>query len=666
MPPGRPPTRNKTDAAISPAKVQAPGSTRRSARTGARNTHEPEDVEALEVDEQDEDGQGDIEADSDDSSGARDAELASLDGEWMLDSLADLYNDSLQIIALFDTANVTALRELLNGIQISSTTTYKRLNTLGKRFLVTREPFSDARLLLLPDIIVEKLSGVPEPNNGPWRPDHVVHLSNMASALIALVADLEQQRYEMLNALMHRYPMVFTTLSHVDETTVQVGNDLLTQLFIKSVQILESPNQPAQTLQDVFNTSGEGEGFVSVAAKTKHFLGLVQQRHDELHMCVDDNNIADVDRLTAAYPFEDCVANFILWALEKTRVIKQDVDARGGVDAVVSRIRAGDFSENAVKPKGSGSRGRGRKSNPTRAEIQRAKQLQAQTSATKAPRTTDEISRPSDEGQMQPAIEDQESSIHPELLEHRPIEHRPLEATEASQRAMAALSQAEGRKENIDPARKSFFDRQPDAQRLYFDDTQGDLPTSSNKRRQPTAEPVNEDDDDPAYENDVRPSAKRARVNKGKGRALTPPTAGYGPVEQSHDNFAYASTQPLPQKAQHEAASRLPASSAPILPSAQFDNLPGSSQHEFVQQMAKQKVQAHKEDTYHQPQVRRRWEQSETDRLYELIQLNGPRYAKILKDDQDGEMFPDGPMLQNRGQVQLKDKARNIKFDYLK
>ena len=661
MPPGRPPTRKKTDAAVSPAKAQPTGSTRRSARTGGRNTHEPEDIEAApDVEEQDEENGADIEAGSDDSNGERDAELASLDGEWMLESLANLYNDSLQILALFENSNAAALKELLTGIQISSTTTSKRLATLGRRFLATREPFGDARLLLLPDIIVEKLSGAPEPNNGPWRPDHVVYLSNMASVLLALVADLEQQRYEMLDVLTHRYPKVFTN-SELDETTIQVGNHLLTQLFIKLVQIPDSDNSPAQTLQDVFNTSGEGEGFGSVAAKTPGLLSLVQQRHNELHSYVNDNDVADLDSLTAAYPFEDCVANFILWALEKTKVIKQDVDDRGGVQAVVSRIRDRDFSEYTRKPKASGSRSKARNTMPKIGEIQRAKDLQAQTTARKAPRTTSEMTRTLHQGQMQPAVEDQGSAIDPDLHEHRPID-----ANEASLAAMARLGQAVSRKENIDPARKSFLDRQPDAQRVNFDDTQSDLPTSSNKRRQPTAEVGEGDDDDLAYEDDARLPPKRARVKNGKERALAPPIIGYGPVDQSHDNFIHPTTQPLPEHAQPEAASRLPASSAPVVTSAPFVDLPGSSQHEVVQQMAKQKVQAYKEVTPHQLQIRRRWVQSETDRLYELIELNGPRYAKSLKDDNDKEMFPNGPMLQTRGQVQLKDKARNIKFDYLK
>ena len=49
----------------------------------------------------------------------------------------------------------------------------------------------------------------------------------------------------------------------------------------------------------------------------------------------------------------------------------------------------------------------------------------------------------------------------------------------------------------------------------------------------------------------------------------------------------------------------------------------------------------------------------------ELIERNGPKYAKILQDDKDPSVY-DEPKLQARNQVQLKDKARNMKLDFLK
>ncbi|KAI9675036.1 MAG: hypothetical protein M1817_001442 [Caeruleum heppii] len=57
-------------------------------------------------------------------------------------------------------------------------------------------------------------------------------------------------------------------------------------------------------------------------------------------------------------------------------------------------------------------------------------------------------------------------------------------------------------------------------------------------------------------------------------------------------------------------------------------------------------------------QVRRPWDQAAADRLVELIQEQGTSWTMIekLKD----------PLLEGRGQVALKDKARNIKMDILK
>jgi hypothetical protein len=61
-------------------------------------------------------------------------------------------------------------------------------------------------------------------------------------------------------------------------------------------------------------------------------------------------------------------------------------------------------------------------------------------------------------------------------------------------------------------------------------------------------------------------------------------------------------------------------------------------------------------------QERKAWSLPEEQRLIDLIAAHGPAYSKILKADADEVE----PRLQSRGQVQLKDKARNIKFAYLK
>jgi hypothetical protein len=62
-------------------------------------------------------------------------------------------------------------------------------------------------------------------------------------------------------------------------------------------------------------------------------------------------------------------------------------------------------------------------------------------------------------------------------------------------------------------------------------------------------------------------------------------------------------------------------------------------------------------------QTRIPYSAGEVNRLMEMIDLYGTQWARILREDR---AHPDGAMLQNRSQVQLKDKARNMKLDWLK
>jgi protein TBF1 len=108
----------------------------------------------------------------------------------------------------------------------------------------------------------------------------------------------------------------------------------------------------------------------------------------------------------------------------------------------------------------------------------------------------------------------------------------------------------------------------------------------------------------------------------------------------------------------HDFGTRFPSSTAPA-------SLPAGTPYSQINQIAKQNVLATKErDNKHILQQRKPYTEEEVHRLMDLIAINqGPKYAKILKDD---EKHPAGPLLQGRSQVQLKDKARNIKMDFLK
>ena len=62
-------------------------------------------------------------------------------------------------------------------------------------------------------------------------------------------------------------------------------------------------------------------------------------------------------------------------------------------------------------------------------------------------------------------------------------------------------------------------------------------------------------------------------------------------------------------------------------------------------------------------QNRRAYTADEVDRLMELIAMYGTQWARILVEDRTAY---EEPKLQERSQGNLKDKARNIKLDWLK
>lgn len=63
------------------------------------------------------------------------------------------------------------------------------------------------------------------------------------------------------------------------------------------------------------------------------------------------------------------------------------------------------------------------------------------------------------------------------------------------------------------------------------------------------------------------------------------------------------------------------------------------------------------------PQSRKGWTQLETDRLHNLIAAFGCGWARLKMED---AQHPNGPLLEDRDQVALKDKAQNMKSDYIK
>ena len=262
-------------------------------------------------------------------------------------------------------------------------------------------------------------------------------------------------------------------------------------------------------------------------------------------------------------------------------------------------------------------------------------------------------------------------------------------------------------KENIDISRGrklAFLDRQPGAVRLAFD-SQESAPAagtkSSSKRK---AQEDEDDDEERAFEVDERTAQavphkqtlnqirRVGRETRKPNAATTESTSRGSPSKRARlepnrrssdddeddDNVAagselrreeadrnryrrassVSSTERVPLRERHNNP---PSSSAPALGiseappfATQFVAVNREARDNTARRLVKRKMK--------QPQQRSRWTDEEIERLVELIGEYGVSWSNLLREDEEYET----PALQERDQVALKDKARNMKMDFLK
>ncbi|KAL8706902.1 MAG: hypothetical protein Q9201_000062 [Fulgogasparrea decipioides] len=269
--------------------------------------------------------------------------------------------------------------------------------------------------------------------------------------------------------------------------------------------------------------------------------------------------------------------------------------------------------------------------------------------------------------QLPPIGDDDELHLPP------PEQPDPQNIAEVIMRTQGVL-EAEGNKENLAvqpgqellqnsqspsqrgaPVKKRrFLDPQENPERVVWDDTQDDIPASNPGRsvveatQDQVPDEISEVSEDGGFQEDTRPIAQSNRIlqtsNLNRRRvgqrlpAKRPRIVHRSRETTETDDITGAVTR-------HNNA-----------------NAPPLSQIETYQQVntnAKMVVAKKARAT----RTRTFWSADETERLLELIQGVGTSWSLLQKFD---EKHPDGPRLGSRDQVALKDKANNMKMDYLK
>jgi hypothetical protein len=416
-----------------------------------------------------------------------------------------------------------------------------------------------------------------------------------------------------------------------------------------------------------------------------HLLTSPDARIAEINKFVttDGRNPVKVDALAKAFPWSNYLATMVDWLEARTQELQGQIAAQGGIDHIVQCIQEGDKSPLDYQPAqpeiaeqqfpldpdlpgvARSQPTPGRRINPNVVEeIRRLKAMQREKEA------THELDRGS--AQLAAAAVSLGNAFQ-ESFEQGPVadDNMSLMTDAQTQQVLSTLaSQArESNKENIVQRQPSLLDRQANARKVPFNSQ------SPGKRAR------DDDDDEDEFETDSRPVKQ---VRRGRPPRSSLPQSTPGPSAQAQGQFSSSgpfATQPIPASRELMTYAA-PASTAPVrTPASPNSPLPRSSQWQEANAAAKLSSKYHRDrlstlEPQTKIQNRRAWSAEETERLMELIALNGPAYSKILTDDRNVELYPgtgeegdERPVagaLQGRNQVQLKDKARNVKLDFIK
>ena len=250
------------------------------------------------------------------------------------------------------------------------------------------------------------------------------------------------------------------------------------------------------------------------------------------------------------------------------------------------------------------------------------------------------LAKMQDDGGRSQAIRDDEQLFVSQESDHDSYVSQVL--------AVRDKREAESNKENIvevsEPQRsqrppsgqRRLIDPQPNAERVEFDSVE-----PSSNRQASQIDDLSEDEE--FQQQHLPPDAGRRRhLKPATKRAATEPAR-----RQGHS----------PKKVRMQEASGSQGPDAGR--DGQLDGPPTSQIDGYIAANAAAKER--KAWQVKLPQVRKAWTEEETERLLDLIEEHGTSW-KLLKT----EDFTAGNVLASRDQVALKDKARNMKMDYLK
>jgi hypothetical protein len=487
---------------------------------------------------------------------------------------------------------------------------------------------------------------------------------------------------------------------------------VISEVFVRS----ESSQETRDSIIRGWNTSALGG---EDSALPQQFEELVVERVNHMREffpsddeSLESGDVIDLEGLGAAYPWEATVLRLLHWVRLRHKELATTIDELGGAAAILRSVKQLQIEEPQLvteqleaiaiphesprKKRTSFARERRRssrkfdpnapvdlraidalKARERHSGVSTARQVQEERPVS-VEREEDQDELPVFEKQQdesQPVVREEEEEMpieQPDMIAEEQLENEeepeaagPPTSSAALLKALKEVSRPE--KENRGT---SIFDRQSNAQRVEFGDGFDTQPApgpsnqdkgkqraepSLNKKRQRPAEEDSESDAD--FETEDRsarvkerrrkaPVAKKVRLDPASSAA---PTSHQPPARQELDDDDYQ-----PQPIQDESISE---TEAPDM----TEEAPPST-YQAQRNLAMQNRNMPVAERRNERKLRVDWTSEAEDAFAEYMRLYPAKYATILKyDEEEGYK-----LLQDRTQVNLKDKARTMATNMIK
>lgn len=588
----------------------------------------------------------------------------------MIAALADLQDDSNAFIMLISNADEAAIAllhaETDEGLPPAAQRFKGRYDGLLKTFTCSIKPYKDdsTEAFINVPIAVMRLVNAPS-----WEAvededrfsEPLFQIANITELLIMTLKSRPESSLETINTT---FPTPFfgdfssSWGTQLSDKTVEIALGIRTQYCIDLMyqRVDQVDFEPDYTLQNVFYDDAGG-GLLA--------LELTEDDSPSMRQCIRplfERRIAEIrlhftkeqpcvnfETLEAAFPWAEFRADLMQWAMHRATGLNTQITARGGAKRMQLQLQGGPpvvhISEKKRKSIGDKAR--------------QVNEMMAKVQANKARRETLEAHR------------EELGDVHTEEVQESPIQTAAYEpATNnmgidggdeggnilASQQSLQVLETlhlhaAQSNKENLQASRKGkFIDRQAGAQRIDLIDDSPPIAGPSTKRSREID--IEDYASSVQFEDDSRPQvSKRARSNVADDDLIAAANRFSADARQLSASLAASQPSPARQVLTQRQQGQAPPSTAPQMA---IDDLPGSQPIMATQTRG--------------PQVRVPFTIDESSRLIDLITSLPEGTARIswAQLEKMDLQHPEGPLLQKRGQVGLKDKSRNLKMDFLK